>query len=730
MHSPIILAFGFANYPLIYGLGAAAVPIIIHLLNRRRFREVPWAAMKFLLAAVKKNARRIRIEQWILLAVRTLVIILVVSAMAKPFLESLGAVPVFAGRRTHRVLVLDGSLSMGTSTGELTRFEQAKALAVQLVKDARRGDAISLVLMADPPKVVIGDPSPNHGEVQKEIEEVTLPHGGTDLAASFAKIDEVLAASSILQKEIVVITDLQAASWRRPEGQGAEGLKRALARIEAHHPRSVVIDLGKAGVENRAVTDLKLNAPVVTVGSPTLIRTVVHNYGPSKADDVKVRLIVDGAIGPEQSVDLAVGEDQPVAFNETFTSPGDHLVEIQIDDDPLKLDNRRWMAVPVREQVRALLVDGHFKSEPYQAETDYLAAALSPEATSNSPPPTIKVEVIPEGQFVRRELTDIDTVVLCNVAQFTEAEVLQLETFLKQGGGAVIFGGDQVLRDNYNRLLFADGNGLLPASIGDATKMESAFGFNPLGFRHPIVDIFADTGDPVIAGLTEAKTWQYHKLKLPPGSSAKVALAFSNGDPAVIEVPRHRGTLIQVATSADTGWTTWPLHRSYVPVMEQIVLQAAAGRTAERNVRVGQPLDLALPESAAGAAASVVVPGGRSVSSRIARAGGVGQLHFEETELSGSYLVKIGPPEPREATFAANPDPAESDPAKLDRAGLVEAVPGWTFAYMTNWKELTGNAGAVSRRGELHRPLLYALLVFLLVESYLAWRFGHHLPRG
>jgi hypothetical protein len=108
----------------------------------------------------------------------------------------------------------------------------------------------------------------------------------------------------------------------------------------------------------------------------------------------------------------------------------------------------------------------------------------------------------------------------------------------------------------------------------------------------------------------------------------------------------------------------------------------------------------------------------------------VSQLHFEDTELSGPYQVKVGPPLSLESTFAANPDPVESDPAKLDRAGLAAAVPGWNFAYMTNWKELTGNAGAVSRRGELHRPLLYTLLVFLLLESILAWRFGHNAPRA
>ncbi len=732
---PILFALGFANAPLIYGLGAASLPIIIHLLNRRKFREVPWAAMRFLVAAVKKNSRRIRVENWILLAVRTLIILFAALAMAKPFLESLGAVPIFDGQRTHRVLVLDGSLSMGYESGDKTRFDEAKALAGRLVKDARRGDVISLVVMADPPKVVIGDPSPNHDEVQKELSEITLPHGGTDLAATFAKVDEVLEVSPLTQKEIVVITDLQTASWKQPEGSAAEGLKRALARIEARRARSVVIDLGKAEGSNRAVTELKMSSPVVTVGNPATIRAVLKNFGPAKADHVRVRLIVDGTLGPDQSVDLPVGEDQPVAFTHTFNSPGDHLVEVQIDHDALKLDDQRWLAIPVREQVRVLLVDGDFKSEPFMAETDYLAQALSPESTSAGAPSVIKTDVIPEGQLARQELGPYDTVVLCNVAQFTEAEVLALEDYLKQGGGVVVFGGDQVVPDNYNRLLFADGRGFLPASVGssvgDSSKKESSFGFNALGFRHPIVEPFADAGDKVVAGLTGAKTWQFHKLKLAPGSPAKVALAFENGDPAVIEMPRERGTVIQVATSADAGWTTWPLHPSFPPVMEQMILQASSGKLAERNVKVGQPLDQALPASVGMATATVTLPvmPSRTVSTKLKNSGGVSLLHFADTDFSGPYEVTVGPPLSLESTFAANPDPAESDPAKLNRAALSDAVKGWTFAYMTNWKELTGNAAAVSRRGEFHRPLLYALLAFLLLESFLAWRFGNHASR-
>jgi hypothetical protein len=729
---PLFWALGFANAPLLYGLAAASVPILIHLLNRRKFREIPWAAMRFLLAAIRKNQRRIRIEQWLLLAIRTLIILLVVTAMAKPFLESMGV--VIAGHRVHRVLVLDASLSMGYTVGGVSRFDQAKTLAAELVKSSRPGDNLSVVLMGQPPRVIIGAPSHNLREVEKEVADLGITHGGTDLTATFEAIDRVLDASTIGQKEVVFLTDLQAASWRPPAG-AADGLKRVLARVMAREPHSILIDLGERGGENRAVTDLRLNVPVVTVGSSVLLRGVVHNFGDKQADGVRARLIVDGRLGPSSPPgDLAPGEDLPVVFPQEFSAPGDHVVEFVLDEDALSLDDRHWLVVPVRESLNILLVDGHYKPEPYQAETDYLAQALSPSENSPGHPNPMKVEVVSESQLSRRELAPYDAIVLCNVAQFSPAEVNALEGYLKQGGGVVIFGGDQVVADNYNRLLYQDGHGLLPASVGasvgDAAKKEGAFRFNPMGYRHPLIAEYQGAAGPVTAGITQALIYQYHKLIQPKDSKANVAMSLQNGDPAVIETPRDRGTVIVVATSADTGWTTWPIHKSYPPIMQQIVLRASAGRLNERNIRVGQPYDQSFPETALAAPASVVTPKGQAIATKLQPAGGVSQFHFDQTDLSGKYQVRIGPPLGLESSFAANPDPAESNLARLDQAVLGELLPGWKFMYVhpSYWRELTRDAASVGRRGELHRPMLYALLALLLVESFLAWKFGHYEP--
>jgi hypothetical protein len=724
---PLVWALGFANAPLLYALAAAGIPVLIHLLNRRKHREMPWAAMRFLLAALRKNRRRLRLEQWLLLLIRMLVILVLISAMAKPVLEAFGA--FIPGQRTHRIIVLDGSLSMGYKSGETTRFDHGKEVALRLVKDARPGDKVSVVMMESPPRIEIGDPSQDLGEVRKEIGGLVQSDGGTDLTATFEKVNDLFAISARDQKELVVLTDLQATSWR-PPAESTDALKRVIDKIEARRPRSMLIDLGKAGGENRAVTDLRLDVPVVTVGSPVLIRATLRNFGASKAEGVRARLTADGRVGPEEVVDLDPGEDVPVIFRYPFDTPGDHVIEVAIDDDPLERDNRRLLVVPVRESLNVLLVDGHYKSEPYQAETDYLDQALAPGEDSPGQPRPIKVEVVSESRLSMGDLSPYDVIALCNVGQFSQADVTALDGFLKQGGGVVFFGGDQVVREHYNRVLFDGGKGILPAelgpAVGDATKKEDHFFFNPLGFRHPIVAAFQGESEPVTAGLTRAITKQYHKLTIPKGSSAQVALAFDNGDPAIVETRRHRGHVFQVATTADTGWTSWPVHPSYVPVMQEMILYAASGKLADRNVRVGQPIDQSFPETALSAPVSVVPPRGAAVTGKLSLAGGVSQLHFADTRLAGEYKVKLGPPLALESAFAVNPDKAESDLAKLDKGQLAESLPGWNFQYLTNYQELAQNASSVGRQGELHQPLLHALLLLLLIESVLAWKFGHH----
>ena len=724
---------------MLWGLAGASLPILIHLLNRRKFREMPWAAMRFLLAAVKKNQRRVRIEQWILLAVRTLLLALLALAMAKPALESLGAISALGARR-HWVLALDGSLSMDYRAGGTARFDSAREIARRLVKDARGGDAFSLILLSDPPRTIIGAPAFAKDAVIRAIDEAKLHHGNLDLAGGFQAIDAALDTSDIPQKEIVVITDTQRSSWKSAGANADERLRRTLARFDGKHARSMLIDLGTAGAQNRAVVGLSITPNVVTTSAPIQVQARIQAFeGDFTAG--RVRLVVDGRALPneeKQVPPLRRGETAEVTFQHQFATAGDHVVEVRLDDDPLILDNRRRQVVSVREAVEVLLVDGDPKPGLFQSEGAFLTEALAPVDESPGQKSVIRVKTISASQLARTDLADYDTVILANVPRVTSRDADAFEAYLKLGGGFVVFTGDQVQPASYNRLLFAGGRGLLPAEIGaavgDPATRENPFLFDTLGFQHPIVADFKGQPDTVLASLTQVKTFRYHRLSIPRDSAARTALRVGN-DPLIVESASGRGRVILVATSADRDWTDWPVHRSYPAVMEQIVLEAAAGRFSDRDVRVGQPIEELLPAAAAGAAATLTWPDRdeglragdvRQFRLKVEPSAQVSVVRSAPTEFSGTYRLEIEPPVSLTHRFSANPDPAESDLAKQDQAGLRAALPGWVFDYAADWQPLKESAAAVRNRGELHRSLLWIVLALLIVESILAWRFGHH----
>jgi hypothetical protein len=722
------------------GLVLASAPIIIHLLSRRKYKEREWAAMKWLLAALKKNARRIQLEQLILLAVRTLLVVCVVLAMAKPYLEGAG-VPLLPGKRTHRVVVIDGSFSMAYSSAGRSRFERAKEVALAILNDARKGDAASLVLMAAPPRTVVGDPSANLAAVADEVKALEMPHGGADLAATFAKLDEILASSNIEQKEIYFVTDLQRASWAGTSSTGGDvknGDRANSAQASAslvdlavkvgNRANLVMIDLGQAGSENVAATLFTLDEPFVAVDRDTRFSAAFRNFGRTNRDGLAVSLAVDGVVQDRRTIDLPAGEQLALVLTHNVAAPGWHSVELQLEDDALAIDNHRWLAVEVKEFIDVLLVDGEPSGERFSSETDYLRVALAPESASPRTKSAIRPVVVRESEFLEMDLSRFDCVVFANVGQFTESEARKINDYLRRSGSVVWFLGDQVESQSYNRVLFRDGSGVFPVQlggrVGDATARQSSVLFDPRDYAHPIIQPFRGAA---AGGLVTTKVFEYVRAELPAESTARVALAFESGDPAIVTADAQRGRVAVVTTSADIEWTNWPFWPSYVPVMNEIVNFAVADRNRDHQTLVGQSLSAAVPAAVTEVPVTVELPGRRAVPRKVSPRDEVGYFVFDQTTQSGSYRVQFGPPIAAEELFAVNVDAKESDLTKLDQEELRELLPGCRFHYLTNWQAIaTGRTSVTQGRGELHRYLLYAAFALVFLESFLAYKFGHY----
>ena len=760
MSPPIIIAFGLTNLAILAWLVAAGVPLLIHFLSRRRYRETTWAAMEYLAAALRQSRRRLRLEQLLLLALRTLTVVLIVLAVAEPYMENAGFTFAPGGARTHRLLVIDGSYSMACKEDEgKTRFDRAKELARNLVEESPAGDGFTLVLMSSTPRVVVGTPALEPGAFMAELDGLVLPQTTLDLPATFARIEEVISQAKtevpgLARTEVYFFTDLGKVGWLpRFANAKAESEFHRRARQLGKDAALVIIDVGRAAFENRAVTDIRVDEPFATVARPLGITATIKNFGANPQAEQAVELWINGRKTAGQNVDLAAGGSASVRFLHDFAAAGEHAIEIRAPGDRLDVDNRRWLALAVKPCLSVLCVDGRPDGGGSGGATAYLAVALAPqegkvERTRVCP------KVVPESALMELNLAQYDCVFLCNLAQFTASEAQALARYVDEGGGLVFFLGDRVLADRYNQRLAENGKNttrILPARL-EGIVDEKTKGLNPLEYRHPIVEKFRGREQ---TGLLTTPISKYFKLAIPDGSKANVVLATESGRPLIVEETIGQGRVVLVATSADTSWSPMPMWPSFVPLVHEILAYAVGGQIAERNCLVGDILEGPIvdgtsvktspsgvsvsPVGNAAAAAqpgSVVIktPNGSQVKLSAAQRGDSPVWTFGDTITSGIYAVMFASASSRQEAdaggllYAVNVDTVESDLTKLAEEQLrVDVLGGVPVEIQTTWSHSqAAPISPLARRGQLAVALLYTVFALLLLESFLAWRFGHH----
>jgi uncharacterized membrane protein len=729
MQPPPLFAFGISHLPMLGWLAAAAAPILIHLLSRQRYREMSWAAMEYLLRALKRRSRRTQFEQWLLLALRMLLIVLVVVAVAEPYLERIGLGAAAAGR-VHRVLAIDGSYSMAYRPGDQSRFDQAKQIARQIVEQSSQGDAFTLVLLASPPRVVVGTPSIVAAEVLAEIDALKRPDTTLDLPGSVAAIGQLIDRArrhdpGLAGHEVYVLSDLQRAGWAPQLSAPALKELRQRMRKLAETAAVALIDAGQPEAENLAVTELDMVEPVAALSQNVRFTATLANLGGRPRGRQPVELLVDGRRVKQEEVELAPWGKASVELSHRFATPGDHAVEVRTVGDQLDVDNHRWLAVPVRASLRVLCIDGRPSAVPFGGATDYVVRALAPE-TDPANPNLVRPDVATEAALTERDLDPYDCLFLADVAQFTAGEAERLRAYVDRGGSLVFFLGGRVMAEQYNRQL-GQGRGeagLLPARLGDVVS-EPQYRLDPMEYAHPIVQAFRGRER---AGLLTTPVMKHFRLELPKESPAKVVLRTGAGEPLVVEQSVGRGRVVLVATAAgDLSWTAMPVWPSFVPLVQEIVAFCAGGQLKQRNLRVGQPLSASAATQGTGEAATVRTPGGENRDVPLVSEAGRATFSFDDTYTAGIYRVRLPLPDDGTKSFAVNVDTAEGDLTQLDDGQLAELWPDASLVREGGWERVDRETAAtIVHRGRLHVYLLYAALALIFVETFLAWRFGHH----
>src|SRR5687767_3245896 len=217
-----ILAAAFVTWGFVAaGLGAMAIPVIIHILNRRRFKTVTWAAMEFLLRAMRKSRRRLRFEQWVLLATRCAVVALLGMALARPLGCESASMALMGGRTGVSVFVIDNSYSTAYEVnrpGGKTHLDNAKRIAKEMVDRAGRDGGVALVVASSPARAVVLKPSYNAQDVKDAIDRIEQSYAATDLPGALQLALQIARESDRQpDKSLYLFTDATQSAWRAPD---------------------------------------------------------------------------------------------------------------------------------------------------------------------------------------------------------------------------------------------------------------------------------------------------------------------------------------------------------------------------------------------------------------------------------------------------------------------------------------------------------------------------------
>lgn len=710
----------FLNPVYLGALGLAAIPILIHLIRKRKVRIVQWAAWDFLLQSKRRNRRRLRLEQILLLLLRMAVITLVVLAFCRPLLRTLGLPMVAADAKVHALIVLDNSYSMGFRRDGVTEFERARRVADTLLSRVLKpGDSASVVLLSARPEALMKEPTFDLSKARERVRGARISDRDTDYGAGAAMCADLLRTVKTPTKEVYWITDNQRTGFRETGQARAGAAWKELASLA----RITWIDVAEGTRENVALESPGFSRELITPQAPVRIETLVRNFSSAPKKNLLVNLAVDGRPSGSARVDVPAKGVSKASFVYLFEKPGVHTGTMQLGQpDKLERDNTAWFAAKVRERLKVLILDPRPGRDPAKDEAFYLATALSPVGASEGGSTAIQATVRPGSSLSGIDLRTFDAVVIAGVTDVAPTDRRALEEYVSNGGGLMLFPG---LATDPNRINTALGGGerFLPAKLGARRLLpeEAALMLNPASITHPALAVFRDTDE---INLGSARFTLVYDLAPPVNDPATTILCrFSGGQPAFVERRFGQGKVVLAASTAGTGGGNLPYKPAYVPLVHQLVAYLAAGPTAHHNLQLGETINARFDVKESGKPVRLTDPSGRTTLQKTTLGAEGVVLAYSGTGEAGLYRLGLAGRDNADA-FAVNLPAGESDLTTATAPQILAAAGPIQVQFARGSDDLQSVVRQSRRGTEIWRPLVITAMLLLFVEGLLSWLWG------
>ena len=689
----------FINWPILLALSGVAVPILIHLFNRRQAAPMDWGAMGFLMASITSRKKRILIEEILLMSMRCMLVALLVLTIARPFLPSRTAIPwmivlptllaaavcaavgsamwsqkkarwsllstaafllLIAGgssameywSQTQRwsgsgskdiAVIVDASASMTLKTGDKTNFQKAVEEIGELIKARRRGDAFSIILAGAGPEALVPSPISDGDELKAALDGAQVMGGAMNLSKAIAEATECLKRGHGAAKAIVILTDGQKLGWNvDASGQwsfAAAGFERLPSA-----PLLLCRDLpAPSGVDNAAVGEISFSRAVIGTDRAVGINVNVFNAGKARIPAASVELQIDGVIvGSESASEIPPQAAKTVYFTHLFTKPGPHVATARIlRDDDMPGDNVSHRVIKVTRKLPVLIVNGNADS----MDAALLKLALTPQPGDNRKH-LVAPTVVPVAQVADQDdLRQYQVVMLIDAPRLPGAVTRKLEKFVAAGGGLLAAPGRSAVPDFYNNWTDSSRRSFMPAKLIDRRidpdkPVRAALNT----FTHPALAVAGDTAYSDMDKAAFSAWW-----RMSSRTAATVGGYFSNSQPLLVERQAGKGRVAVLAVSTGPEDSNLPRLECFVLLMHELTYYLASGPGGMRaGVQAGSPVVTELTaaeaeelDSSGDNTVSVTSPNGATLEAKSKLEKRTLKLRFDDTLRPGLYRFQL-----------------------------------------------------------------------------------------
>jgi hypothetical protein len=695
----------------LYGAAFVALPVVLHLVMRRKPKHFEFPALRFVQVRHDTNRRRLRLRHLLLLALRVLAIALLAMALARPSIR-LGSDWGSQEAPVAAALVFDTSMRMEYRHQNRTRLEAAQELALTLIGRLPRNSQLAVLDTRWAPAAFQVD----LGAAKHRIKRMEPAAHVRPLAAVLVDAARLLATSELTRREVYLFTDLTRVAW--PE-EAASRLREQLGR--SSEVGVYLIDVGVPSPTNTALGDLKLSAQVISAHSTLSIETELAQSGPAAKRTVE--LYVDGVRKGAQTVAVEPGQSQRLEFPVGDLALGTHQGRLQIvGQDGLACDDQRFFTVEVHPPWKILLV----APPPERRYAVFLAQALAPTSYRRTGQAPFECEILSQDALAAKPLDGYAAVCLLDPKPLEPVLWQKLTNYANDGHGVGVFLGRNALQtDSFNAPAAQE---LLAGRLKRVVKSADGTWLTPQNLSHPVLDAFRDLpGSVPWDAFPVFRSWQ---LDVPP-TGVRTLVVYSDGRPAILERDLGRGRVLVMTTpvsdQADAqAWNLLPVGDAwpFLILANGMTSYLAGSRQQPLNYFAGQAVVLPVDPSKEISTYLLKSPGAGQIEQRLTPDRKANLLRVTATDAPGNYRVQAGGQAGGvDRGFSINLSRQETDLERIGEDQLKKLFGNHTFRLAHDLRQLEGKVTEARVGRDLFPFLVVLLALILAAEHCLANRF-------